>query len=433
MEPKTRALLGLGLLTLLITWLPTWLRRVPLTLPILCVGLGYVTGELHVAPIHVKHTSDLRSFTEITAEVVLLVALLGAGLKIDRRVGLRAWSSTWRLLGLAMPATIGALALAAVAIGGFPWASALLIGAALAPTDPVLASAVGAGAPGKGEEGEVRFALSSEAGLNDGLAFPFVLLAMALSRGESVGAGWLASHFLWKPVIALVIGWVFGRAVGFLVFERRVLRVSEEGQGLIALGTALVTFGLAEAAGGYGFITVFVTAVTLRWTCPESELHGQMWGFAVQIEELLAMLLIYLFGFALSVGLLGALTWPDAIVALGSIFFVRPLTAWAALWRTPHPAISRAFTSFFGLRGIGTIFYMIHALTRADFPDAARIAALISFTVLCSIVIHGALSTPIMRHLDRVRRELVGRRTRTEEEPVQGAEVLGSRRAADES
>ena len=326
-----------------------------------------------------------------------------------------------------MPATIGALALAAVAIGGYPWPEALLIGAALAPTDPVLASAVGAGAPGKGEEGEVRFALSSEAGLNDGLAFPFVLLAQALSRGDPIGAGWLASHFIGKTALAVAIGWTFGRVVGFLVFERRVLLVSEEGQGLIALGTSLVAFGLAEAAGGYGFIAVFVTALTLRWTCPESELHAQMWGFAVQIEELLAMLLLYLFGFALSVGLLGALTWPDAIVALGSILLVRPLAAWAALWRTPHPALSRAFTSFFGVRGIGTIFYMIHALTRADFPDAARIAALISFTVLCSIVIHGALSTPIMRHLDRVRRELVGRGTRTEEEPVQGAAALATR------
>ena len=109
---------------------------------------------------------------------------MGAGLKLDRPVSWRGWESSWRLLGIAMPLTIAGIAFLGWTILGLGIGAALLLGAVLAPTDPVLASDIQVGPPQSGKEDEVRFALTSEAGLNDGAAFPFVYLAIAIALSK---------------------------------------------------------------------------------------------------------------------------------------------------------------------------------------------------------------------------------------------------------
>jgi NhaP-type Na+/H+ or K+/H+ antiporter len=165
-----------------VSWAPVGLKRVPISLAMLCVGLGvllFSSGLLKFQP-------DPRTWDTVTerlVELVVIVSLMGAGLKLDRPVSWRGWSSTWRLLAIAMPLTI----LATLALGvwglGFSQAMAMLLAASIAPTDPVLASEVQVGPPRSGDEDEVRFGLTSEAGLNDALAFPFVHLAILAAAG----------------------------------------------------------------------------------------------------------------------------------------------------------------------------------------------------------------------------------------------------------
>ena len=184
MDPYIVLLAGTGALILLVAWLPMALKELPLSLPMFCVAFGFAAFGLSAGD--TPHPLHYPAVTERLTELVVIVALTSAGLKLDRPLAWRSWILTWRLLGLAMPLSIAGIALVAYWLLGLGPASALLLGAALAPTDPVLAADVQVGPPRSGEEDEVRFTLTAEAGLNDGLAFPFVNLAIALSLNDAL-------------------------------------------------------------------------------------------------------------------------------------------------------------------------------------------------------------------------------------------------------
>lgn len=181
MEPYILVLAGFGLLILLTAWLPMLLKEAPLPLPIVCVIIGAGIFGLLPIPGLPPGPAGNRAMTERMTELVVIISLMGAGLRIDRPFALGSWKITWRLPVPGMLLTIVMLTIAAHLLLGLGAASAVLLAACLAPTDPVLASDVQGGPPRSGEEDKVRFALTSEAGLNDGLAFPFVLLAVMLA------------------------------------------------------------------------------------------------------------------------------------------------------------------------------------------------------------------------------------------------------------
>ncbi len=273
---------------------------------------------------------------------------------------------TWRLLAFAMPLTILALAALAHAVLGLGLAAALLLAAALAPTDPVLASDVQVGPPHQGEEDEVRYALTSEAGLNDGLAFPFVNLALALAVFADTGNPWLAEWLLvdvlWKLAAGLVVGVLIGRGLGWLTFRvPNRARLSSTGDGFVALGITAVAYGLAEAVHCYGFVAVFVAAVAFRAVERRHDYHVTLHAFVEQLERLLMMGLLVLLGGALSAcSLLEALDWRAWLFALAALFFVRPMIAWVSLLGCPRPARERAVIAFFGVRGLGSVYYLAY-------------------------------------------------------------------------
>jgi len=320
-DPYLLFLLGLGVVVLLVAWLPMALSRLPLSLAILCVLIGVAAFHGGVLPFR-SDPVRFSTLTERLTEIVVIVSLMGAGLKIDRRIGWRRWNSSWRLIAITMPLSIAAVTLMGVHGLGLGLASALLLGGALAPTDPVLASDVQTGPPRSGEDGEARFALTSEAGLNDGFAFPFVHLAVALAlAGGTVGAPllthWLAVDVLWRVAAGIGVGWAVGKVLGWATFKAPHARISGTGDGLVALGATLVAYGVAEAAHGYGFLAVFVAALALRATERDHEFHEAMHDFAEQVERLLMMLVLVLLGGAVAGGLLDSLTWRE--VAFGNV------------------------------------------------------------------------------------------------------------------
>jgi len=167
-----------------------------------------------------------------------------------------------------------------------------------------------------------------------------------------------------------------------------------------------------ELASGYGFLAVFVAAVTLRGVERRHRLHGELHAFAEQIENLLVVGLLLLLGGSLTAGVLSGLTLGGVVVAVALVFIVRPAIGAAALWGTKLSRPERWAVGFFGVRGLGSVYYLAYGASAATFPAIERLWPIVVLTVVLSIVVHGVTSTPAMRHVDRIaRRRVVRRRT----------------------
>lgn len=401
-----------GTVVLLTAWLPMLLKELPLSLPIVCVAIGMGLAWSPLSRVVAANPLENLELTKRLTEIVVIVSLMGAGLKLDRPVGWRAWAVTWRLIGLAMPLTIGAIALVGWGLLKLPPADALLLGAALAPTDPVLASDVQVGPPRSIEEtgeDELRFALTSEAGLNDGAAFPFVFLAIALAHQQTAGepflAHWLVLDVFWKIAAGVGLGWLFGKAMGFLTFRLpNRAQISRTGDGFVALGITCLVYGATELVHGYGFVAVFVAALTLRAAERGHSYHEHLHSFSEQVERLLMMVLLVCFGAAIAEGtIFGALSWKVAAAAGLILFVVRPACGWIGLLGHDAPPATRAAIAFFGIRGLGSFFYVAYATEQGAFAEPALLWITVCLVVAASIAIHGTAVTPVMRRLDRTR------------------------------
>jgi NhaP-type Na+/H+ or K+/H+ antiporter len=418
--------------------LPYALRTAALSAPVVLLGLGALIGLLPGTDDSAFSPTAHRAFVEHLAEFTVLVALMGVGLALDRPLSLRSfsswrrWSATWRLLAIAMPLSIGGVALLGWWVMGLAPSAALLLGAVLAPTDPVLASDVQVEGPTTDEEDEeeideedeVRFALTSEAGLNDGLAFPFVqaaILLVATGPFAEWGATWLAWDLVGKVVVGSALGIAVGWALAQAAFRSKQpsLRTSESGEPLLAVAAVLLSYGLTEMAGGYGFLAVFACAMTMRSSERGHDYHALMHEVIERLERLLTLIVLLLLGVALTNGLLAGLTWQAAVVAVLLLVVVRPATAILALvvrppWSPPRVGDAtlapreRIATAFFGVRGVGSIYYLAYATGRADFEQLSLLWSTVSFAITLSVIIHGVTATPAMRWLD-ARRDDAGR------------------------
>ncbi|TGD79784.1 cation:proton antiporter [Hymenobacter wooponensis] len=411
------ALVVLGIAILGVAWLPSLLKKFPLSYPILFVGLGALVYWLPLelpSPDPVEHTGFVMHLTELC----VTVALTGTGLKIDRKFSLVRWRIPLLLVLVLMIIVIAVFAAVSWRVAGMLPASALLLAAVLAPTDPVLAGDVQVGNPGEGREDNVRFALTGEAGLNDGLAFPFVHLALVLVPVVALPLAdrlldWAWMDVLYRIAMGIAAGWLAGRSLSFLIFDlpHRV-SINPEAYGFVALAVTLTAYGVTELLHGYGFLAVFVAAVTLRRHERSHEYHTEMHEFTDQLERLLIVIILILFGGALVRGLLEPLTWTGVALGLFLVLVLRPFAALLTLSgsRTSWP--ERLAISLFGIRGIGSFFYLAYALNEHHFTDGRELWAITGFTVLFSIVLHGTLATPVMNWVDRYH----GRLTPVEEQ-----------------
>jgi sodium/hydrogen antiporter len=402
----------IGLAALAAAWLPSYTERRPISLPVVLMGLGALFFLLPVdlfVPDPRRHVQVAERLTEMA----VIVALMGAGLKIDRPFSWRTWGSTWRLLAIAMPLTIALVAVCGAVVGGLGVSTAVLLGAALAPTDPVLASDVQVGEPTLDEEAspraedEVRFALTSEAGLNDALAFPFVYLAIRMAEEGPEPGAWLLRWVAWDLVgriaIGLLVGWLIGRVLVIVSFQPPgpLSALSDTPQGFVAVSATLLAYGTTELLHGYGFLAVFVAAVVLRSAEPQHDFHGSLHSFIEQAENLIVVGLLLLFGGSLVYGVLGGLTWRAALVAVLLVFVIRPASGLLAMAGTRLSTNQRWVVSFFGIRGFGSIYYLAYGLSAAPFGHTEEAWGVISLAVALSIATHGITATPAMRGVDR--------------------------------
>lgn len=405
--------LAVGIATLVAALLPRLLGGVPVSMPMVFVAAGIIAFALIPDlpdPDPIKHSSFALHLTELC----VIVSLMGAGLAINRAFRWRTWSTTWRLLAITMPLSIAAVAFFGWWGLGLSAASAVLLAAALAPTDPVLASEVQVSEPltedEEADDDEARFAITSEAGLNDGLAFPFTYAAIAVSVAGFAPSGWLAEWLMLDVVWRLSVGVLVGLGVGWLLRRLFFSTLSERlgfarnADGFVALAATFLAYGAAEVAEGYGFVAVFVCACTIRAAEKTHGLHVVLHTFVEQVERLLTVAVLILLGGAVARGVLESLTVPDVLLAAAVLLVIRPLTGWIALTPGKTGPRERGVIAFFGVRGVGSLFYIAYGLQHGYFPGSERLWALVTAVILGSILIHGVAATPTMALLDRARR-----------------------------
>ncbi|HET9428211.1 MAG TPA: cation:proton antiporter [Allosphingosinicella sp.] len=397
------ALTAVGVGIILAYWVPRFFSgREPAASALLIVAGAAIFTLLPGMPAVIDPRNAPRVW-EYVSELAVIVALFGTGLRIDNLTNYRRWQPTIRLLLVAMPLTILAVALLGYWLAGMTLAGAILLGAVLAPTDPVLAGDVQVGPPTEGGEHPVRFALTTEAGLNDGLAFPFVYLGLILAA-EGFTPGQLALEWLPRDVVYRIgMGAAAGAAIGWLLGKLlfsvpRDNALADTASGVLALAGVLFCYGATELLEGYGFIAAFVTGLVLRRAEEGHEFHGRLHTFSESIEHALTAVLLILIGGILPV-LWSELDWRYAAIAVGLVLVVRPLAGWISLTGTDLVRRERLVVAGFGVRGIGSIYYLGYATSHIEFVNEGQLWATITLTILVSTIVHGLTAGAVVERV----------------------------------
>ncbi|MGV3529930.1 MAG: cation:proton antiporter [Flavisolibacter sp.] len=393
----------IGLAALGMAWMPSISKKTNISYSIIYVLFGMLLyiflGNLLPLPDPISNNNLTLRLTEL----VVIVSLMGTGLKIDRPFTWRNWTVPFRLVSITMVLSIFLVAFLAVSLLRFDWPSAILLGAVLAPTDPVLAGDVQVGPPLEEKENKVRFSLTAEAGMNDGTAFPFTWLAIVLAAMPLEGsvAHWVSFYFLYKLAAGVIAGYLLGRLLAYLVFKLPARRKDMKTRdGFVALSATLLIYGLTEIVQGYGFIAVFISAITIRNSELHHKYHRKLHDFTDQIERVLVAVVLLLFGGSIVTGVLKTLNWQMMLFAFAFVLLIRPLTSQISMLKDQMHRKEKWAVGFFGIKGMGSFYYLSFALSKRYFPLNEELWALGSFVVLLSIILHGITATPILKKLE---------------------------------
>ena len=393
LDPYHVLITTIGALVILAFWVPRFFSTREPAASCLLILFGALGFSLVPGIPAALDPRDSPKLWEYVSEIAVIAALFGTGLKIDNVYSLRRWRPTINLLVIAMPLTIFAVAVLGSTLGGMTIAGAILLGAVLSPTDPVLAGDVQVGPPLEGREHPVRFTLTTEAGLNDGLAFPFVYLGLIVAAqgfDPSVwGAEWVLRDLVYRIGVGAVFGWGFGWLLGMILFVvPRGAPLADTATGVAALAGILLCYGGTELMEGYGFVAVFVMGLRVRGIKPDHPYHRRLHDFAEAIEHALTALILVVLGGALPL-LLPDLTLSHIVIAVALIVLIRPLSGWVSLLGTDIVGRDRAVVALYGVRGVGSIYYLSYAASHIEFVNEAQLWALVAFVVLLSTIMHG--------------------------------------------
>lgn len=437
----------LGVLLLILALASAYLRWLPITTSLIYLGFGVLIGELGVGLWEMDFLHIASWMVHLT-EIAVLVSLFVSGLKLRMPLRHPAWTSAYFLAGPIMLACIAGVALFCHYLLGLSWGIAVLIGAILAPTDPVLASLVQVN--NSRDSDPVRYGLSGEAGLNDGTAFPFVVFGLLLVEQGTLAPGWVGEWALhrvvWAIPAGLLLGYLMGRLIGKLAIYLRARHADTSMSPNDSLALALIALAYvgAELIGAWGFLAVFAAGIGLRHAekdaadeseTPSEELiadavphlaeggltprvlpleseqitepkvaAGVMMGdiltFGGQLERSLEVLLVTLLGVLVSVHW----DWRAIPLALALFLLIRPLAVWVLMPRRCLDRTQRLTVGWFGIRGIGSLYYLSYAVTHGLLPEETEtIISLVLSVVALSIVIHGLSTQPLLQRYERLR------------------------------
>jgi sodium/hydrogen antiporter len=394
-------LFGVGVALLLTTVGFGWLERLNVSKAFVYLAVGLLAGPLllDLAP---DDPLDATPVLERVAELGVIISLVVIGIRIGRPISWSNWQSTVRLILIVMPLTIAAVALSGAWLLGLALGPAILLGAILAPTDPVMAGALEEHS--LEDEREDRFGLSTEAGFNDGFAFPFVYLGLYLIIERDDWQGWLAEwvvqDLLWAIAAALPLGWIAGQRCGrWYLSQRRSGAVSHKRRAFIPLALLLAVYGLTEAIGAYGFLSAFTVGLGFRRAFASNidELE-HFTNFNDALDDLIKAVVLIMLGALVRWDDITRLGWPLLAFVLVLLVVIRPGLTLAATAFSSFRTLHRLNWAWFGIRGIGSLYYLTYALNAGiDDNDLARTLLGITFaTVLASSLLHGITLRPFL-------------------------------------
>lgn len=422
----------------------TTIARLPVTSAIFYLTVGLLLGPTFLDLFHFDPLKE-SAVLEVVTEIAVLISLFSAGVKMPVPVTWKRWRPSFCLAWGSMAITVALVAGFCYFALGLPLGAGILLGAILAPTDPVLATDVQVRRAGDNDP--LRFVLTSEAGMNDGSAFPFVMLGLGLLGLHEIGNlgdQWMLRDVVWATLGAILIGVAAGAGLARIGWALRgnAQTRHEVLDDLVGLGLIAVVYGLSLWLKAWGFLAVFFAGVALRHmelrlTGAPRDPEGLMEAeasrsppssasaerqtpltvsaealvFKEHLERLSELMLVLLLGGMID---LGAWNWSAAAVAAFLFFVARPVSVWIGLVGTDTSMRLRGLTSWFGVRGIGSIYYLMFAIQHGlPQPLAAELTEITLTVVLLSIYLHGISTKPV---LDRFwhEQEATGRETAPE-------------------
>lgn len=399
----TLALVGVGVAVLIGALALTHEHQRAFSASVFYVALGAL-GALAMALLDVRPLDPVADhlLVERLTELALVVAVFSAGLTIERHVERRSWVSIATLLLVVMPLTILAVAAFGVWAMGLSFSAALLLGAIIAPTDPVLAGDVGLSEPGGEVLGEPRLSLHTEAGFNDGLASPFVVLALFVAQdgGTDWFDEWFVADLLYAAGIGLVVGALSGAgAAALLTRARRRGLLSARLDGLLGIALALILYGATEAVGEYGLLAVFAAGFTFRRYEFDHEIHGGVYRGTDAAGTTLEFVVLLLLGTMLTLDGLSAPGLSGWLLVPVLLLVIRPLLVLSTVGHGSMSRGSRLFLGVFGVRGVAALFYAA-VVVQAHAVSATEERVIVWTTIVCvvgSIVVHGLSANALTR------------------------------------
>jgi sodium/hydrogen antiporter len=412
MDSHILYLLVIGFLLIAVTLGSGWISRLPISYAIIYLIAGITLSPYGFNLIQIRPGAE---FLERLSEFVILISLFSCGLKINRPLKPWAWRSTARLIGILMPFCI--LGVAAIAHWGLGLGggAAILLGAILAPTDPVLASEVQLSDPN--DRDELRFGLTSEGGLNDALAFPFVYFGLRWIKDEQWQnwlAEWVIVDLIWAIVAGLVMGVITAQAIVWLDKKlQRVRPVDALMEDFVALSIILLTYSLTELVNGYGFLAVFIAGIVTQRCENNPDRQSSQLEFTETLEKLSEIGTILLLGSLLRIEPIVRYLWPGLLIGGLLLLVIRPIGALISMSGQQANPVHPWLFGWFGIRGVGSLYYLFYALGEGLKDEVGeQIAWIVIIAVVMSILLHGITSTPLMNWYNRkisLRREAIAR------------------------
>ncbi|WP_115838977.1 cation:proton antiporter [Winogradskyella sediminis] len=397
MKPYYTLLLIVGITSLVASFLPIILKtfKMSFTVPLLVLGglLFYLETPLPW-PNPVWDIDTTLKFSEL----VVIISLMVAGLKIGLNYSWKEWRNPFRLIGVTMPLFMLVVFLLAYYLLEFSGPVALLLAAVLAPTDPALASDIQLNK--KQEIGSknvgVQYNLTAEAGLNDSLAFPFVFLAILWSQHDSLDyqqwKTWLGYYLVYKLTVGIIVGIAIGFAYSYITTKMAKYKWLKIQKAFVAISLTLISYGAAELLEGYGFLSVFLTGLFAHYhkhAKNQSTESEPSIGFITDVERFFIIFWMIFFGGSIVGGILNFNTIPTLLFGSILVLIARPLLGYISLYKSGLNAKKKWAISFFGIRGIGSVFYLTYAIKYGNFSDINSLFSIVAFIILLSIVLHG--------------------------------------------
>ena len=398
-------LLIAGIVALLAAIVPVLLQKKYTSAPIVYLVIGAIIYAL-ASKYEIKPLDHLEEVKHIT-EFVILVALANAGLRIKEPFKWKTWKNAFRLLVIAMPVTIVAATFLGWWIVGLAPATALLFGALISPTDPVLASELQTSEPGEEDTSQSKLGLTAEAGVNDGLAFPFTYLAIFAATKGLDYKNWIGEWLLHEFIIKIALGVIIGLVSGWLLYKL-IFSISSNhetlgriSRGILSLALLSLPYAITEYIGGYGFLAVFCAACMFSNYELHSKHMNSLHNFNEELESFVVAVIFITIGFFIAFHYKILFDIEIMGTALLMVLVVRPLAGYVSLIKTGLNPFQKFVLSFYGIRGIGSLYYLAYALAAAPFTNPEKLIAVTTATIFFSVIIHGITARHVQKRIKK--------------------------------